>query len=61
MEVEQTEHETEANKLRELLSQIKCNATDVLELRQELEAKHAKEMEELRTYFEKKCADLEKQ
>ncbi|XP_025835932.1 centrosomal protein of 112 kDa-like [Agrilus planipennis] len=29
-------------------------------LRLELEVKHAKEMEELRTYFEQKCADLEK-
>ncbi|PSN48349.1 hypothetical protein C0J52_08074 [Blattella germanica] len=33
---------------------------DVANLRQELEAKHAKEMEELRRYFEQKCADLEK-
>ncbi|KAJ8944430.1 hypothetical protein NQ318_002127 [Aromia moschata] len=31
-----------------------------MELKGELEAKHSREMEELRTYFEKKCADLEK-
>ncbi|CAG2053330.1 unnamed protein product [Timema podura] len=30
------------------------------ELRKELEIKHAKEMEELRRYFEQKCADVEK-
>lgn len=31
-----------------------------MELKNELEAKHSREMEELRTYFEKKCADVEK-
>lgn len=61
MENERAEHYAETNKLRELLAQINSNASDVLELRQDLESKHAKEMEELRTYFEKKCADLEKQ
>lgn len=31
------------------------------ELRAELEARHAKEMEELRMYFERKCLQMEKQ
>lgn len=31
------------------------------DLRTELEARHAKEMEELRTYFERKCLQMEKQ
>lgn len=31
------------------------------DLRAELEARHAKEMEELRTYFERKCLQMEKQ
>lgn len=30
-------------------------------MRTELEARHAKEMEELRTYFERKCLQMEKQ
>lgn len=33
---------------------------NLMELKLELEKKHAKEMEELRTYFEKKCTELEK-
>lgn len=36
------------------------NAT-LNDLRTELEARHAKEMEELRTYFERKCLQMEKQ
>lgn len=37
-----------------------CQEMGVLDLKRDLEEKHAKEVEELRTYFEKKCADLEK-
>lgn len=33
---------------------------NLMELKLEVEKKHAKEMEELRTYFEKKCTELEK-
>ena len=33
---------------------------DVDIIRLQLEKKHAKEMEELRCYFEQKCADVEK-
>ncbi|XP_069680061.1 A-kinase anchor protein 9-like isoform X4 [Periplaneta americana] len=56
------EHEVEVTKLRELITDMKCgNFSGLTEIRQELEAKHAKEMEELRQYFEQKCADVEKQ
>lgn len=58
---EKMNHEVETTKLRELLANVKCESVDIVTLREELEAKHAKEVEELRTYFEQKCADLEKQ
>ncbi|XP_045451265.1 A-kinase anchor protein 9-like [Melitaea cinxia] len=48
----------ETRKLRELLSSVKAGSVDIDELRQELNVKHEKEMENLRTYFEKKCSDL---
>ncbi|KAK4873718.1 hypothetical protein RN001_013078 [Aquatica leii] len=56
LESERSGYETEVNQLRELLN----DPNDVVALRKELERKHAGEMEELRTYFEQKCADLEK-
>jgi len=40
---------------------LKDGDTNLLELKVELEARHAKEMEELRTYFERKCLQMEKQ
>ncbi|KAK5641438.1 hypothetical protein RI129_009985 [Pyrocoelia pectoralis] len=43
-------YETQIVKLKELLNDINSD----------LETKHAREMEELRTYFEKKCAELGK-
>lgn len=55
------ETEVEVNRLRQLLSNVKSSSPDVDELRRELEAKHSKEMEELREYFEKRCVDMEKQ
>lgn len=56
------EHSVEVAKLRDVIANVKCeNISGVTELRQEMEAKHTKEMEELRQYFEKKCADVEKQ
>ncbi|XP_018561840.1 centromere-associated protein E isoform X3 [Anoplophora glabripennis] len=58
--LEKEDYEMEINKLRDLLANIKCGSTEIMELRQELEARHSREVEELRTYFEKKCADLEK-
>lgn len=61
LESEKLEYENEISRLRSLLTSVKSGSTEIIELRQELEAKHSHEMEELRTYFEKKCADLEKQ
>lgn len=61
LESEKNERETEVGRLRQLLANVKSGSTEIMELRQELEAKHAIEMENLRTYFERKCADLEKQ
>lgn len=55
------ETEEEAGRWRQLLDNVKSTSPDVEELRRELEAKHSKEMEELREYFEKRCVDMEKQ
>lgn len=40
---------------------VKIVTEDSEAVRQELEQKYQKEMEQLRTYCEKRCADLEKQ
>lgn len=61
LESEKSERDNEVIRLRQLLSSVKNGSTEVMELKQELETKHAQEMEDLRTYFERKCADLEKQ
>ncbi|KAJ8981747.1 hypothetical protein NQ317_004927 [Molorchus minor] len=58
--MESKDYEMEITRLRDLLANIKCGSAEIMELKNELEAKHSNEMEELRTYFEKKCADLEK-
>lgn len=50
----------ETRRLRELLASVKAGNADIEALRQELDIKHEKEMENLRTYFEKKCSDMEK-
>lgn len=60
LEHEKSEHDTEISRLRELLSTVRCGSAELVALRRELDAKHAKEMEELRLYFEQKCADVEK-
>lgn len=49
------------NRLRQLLVNTKGGSPQTCELRRELESIHGREMEELRQYFERKCADLEKQ
>ncbi|XP_011700437.1 PREDICTED: thyroid receptor-interacting protein 11-like isoform X2 [Wasmannia auropunctata] len=51
----------EINRLRSLLQNFKDGNASLNDLRTELEARHAKEMEELRTYFERKCLQMEKQ
>lgn len=50
----------ETRRLRELLASVKAGNAEIDELRQELAIKHEKEMENLRTYFEKKCSDMER-
>lgn len=52
--------EGKARQLRELLASVKSGSGDIDALRLELAVKHEKEMEDLRTYFEKKCSDLER-
>lgn len=54
-------YKTELKRFRDLIISIKSNNPELLNLRSEMEIKHQKEMEELRTYFEQKCADMEKQ
>ncbi|XP_055383678.1 golgin subfamily A member 4 isoform X7 [Condylostylus longicornis] len=61
MEAEKHDRDLEIARLKQLLSSVKNGSTELIQLRQELDQIHAKEMEDLRTYFEKKCADLEKQ
>ncbi|XP_063895101.1 centromere-associated protein E [Helicoverpa armigera] len=53
-------YSVETRRLRELLASVKAGSADVEALRQELHIKHEKEMENLRTYFEKKCSDMER-
>lgn len=57
---EREEYDIEISRLRDLLANLKCGSAEIMDLKNELEAKHSREMEELRTYFEQKCADLEK-
>ncbi|KAJ3623780.1 hypothetical protein MTP99_017443 [Tenebrio molitor] len=59
-EADKVEYEAEMARLKDLLTNSKPSSSEVLQLKEELDVKHSKEMEELRTYFEKKCADLEK-
>lgn len=54
------EHESEVEKLRGILAEIRETGSNSL-LIHEIEQKHKNEMEELRTYFEQKCAEVEKQ
>uniref|UniRef100_A0A336KVR5 CSON000948 protein n=1 Tax=Culicoides sonorensis TaxID=179676 RepID=A0A336KVR5_CULSO len=62
LEKVQESHESELKILRDELESEKSRGQKVLcELRSELESKHTQEMEKLRTYFEQKCSDLEKQ
>lgn len=61
------DHENELGIVNTLLAKLqKDNPVKIVTeeseaVRKELEHKHKKEMEELRTYYEKTCADLEKQ
>lgn len=61
LDSEKSVHDAEIERLRQLLNSVKSGSVDITELRQELNEKHNTEMEELRTYFENRCADIEKQ
>lgn len=52
---------SEVEKLRNLLFTVREGDAGLEQLKIELENRHAKEMEELRTYFEEKCLQMEKQ
>ncbi|XP_035785183.1 pericentrin-like isoform X2 [Anopheles albimanus] len=57
---ERSEKEQETNRLRQMLGSVKAGSIVIDELRNELESRHTQEMADLRTYFEKKVAELEK-
>ncbi|XP_012524431.1 A-kinase anchor protein 9 isoform X3 [Monomorium pharaonis] len=61
LESAKAESAKEINRLRSLLQNFKDGNASLNDLKIELEARHAKEMEELRTYFEQKCLQMEKQ
>ncbi|KAG7207902.1 hypothetical protein KM043_009495 [Ampulex compressa] len=51
----------EVKKMQSLLLSVKEGNECFSDIKAELEIRHAKEMEELRTYFEQKCLQMEKQ
>uniref|UniRef100_A0A1I8JT53 Pericentrin/AKAP-450 centrosomal targeting domain-containing protein n=1 Tax=Anopheles arabiensis TaxID=7173 RepID=A0A1I8JT53_ANOAR len=61
LQIERAEKEQEVNRLRQMLGSVKAGSIEIVALRTELEARHTQEMADLRTYFEKKVVDLEKQ
>nr|XP_033185460.1 A-kinase anchor protein 9-like isoform X1 [Bombus vancouverensis nearcticus] len=56
-----TETTSEIRKVQSLMLSAKGSTTELNDLKTELEMRHAKEMEELRMYFEQKCLLMEKQ
>lgn len=60
LEQDKKSYALETRRLRELLASVKAGSVDIEELRQELNIKHEKEMQNLRIYFEKKCSDMER-
>lgn len=60
LELRVQEHKVEVRRLRELLANVKTGNADINCLREELQIKQKQEMENLRTYFEKLCSDLER-
>ncbi|XP_054003067.1 pericentrin-like isoform X3 [Hylaeus anthracinus] len=52
---------SEIRKVQSLALNVEDGTTKLHDLKAELELRHAKEMEELRTYFEQKCLLMEKQ
>lgn len=60
MQQDKQAYTIETRRLRELLASVKSGNADIEALREELNVKHEKEMENLRMYFEKKCSDMER-
>lgn len=60
MQQDKQAYTIETRRLRELLASVKSGNADIEALREELNIKHEKEMENLRMYFEKKCSDMER-
>ncbi|XP_021706837.1 A-kinase anchor protein 9 isoform X3 [Aedes aegypti] len=58
---EKNEHDAEVSRLRQLLSNVKSGSVEIEDLKSELEARHTQEMDDLRTYFQEKVAEFEKQ
>ncbi|XP_076276510.1 uncharacterized protein LOC143207205 isoform X3 [Lasioglossum baleicum] len=52
---------SEIRKVQSLVLGVNDGSTELRDLKTELEMRHAREMEELRTYFEQKCLLMEKQ
>ncbi|KOC61634.1 Pericentrin [Habropoda laboriosa] len=52
---------SEIRKVQSLMLGVKDGTRELNDLKTELEMRHAKEMEELRIYFEQKCLQMEKQ
>ncbi|XP_053660325.1 pericentrin-like [Anopheles marshallii] len=61
LQIERADKEQEINRLRQMLGSVKAGSIEIAALRTELEARHTQEMADLRTYFEKKVVELEKQ
>ncbi|XP_045478324.1 A-kinase anchor protein 9-like isoform X2 [Harmonia axyridis] len=60
MQEEKDFYEKEISRMKETLETMRNGNAEMIEIRQEIESKHQKEMEDLRRYFEQKCTDLEK-
>ncbi|KAL5276406.1 AKAP9 family protein [Megaselia abdita] len=61
VQAEKNELNSEVERLQNVLQTMKSGSSDLDAMKKELDVIHSKEMEELRQYFEKKCAELEKQ
>lgn len=61
LQAEKRELHLEVDRLQSVVVNMKSGSSDIEAMKKELDTIHSKEMEELRQYFEKKCAELEKQ
>ncbi|XP_041982534.1 golgin subfamily A member 4-like isoform X2 [Aricia agestis] len=62
MQMKQEIHENmlKVSQLRELLTTVKAGSADIDKLREELNIKHEEDLNNLRKYYEQKCADVAK-